>query len=291
VRIYAMLRNEYLDDLKRMRASAGLGNERLRLGGIKRWFGNSLSGQTCWLYEPYVDRPDYYGIPPKDSQADIDQRVMEIHSAGFQACIHANGDREIDMLLNAYEKALQAKPREDHRHRIEHCSVVSERILDRIQQLGIVLAPHSYVYEHGDKMEAYGPGRWDMMHPNRSAIDRGIPIAGNSDSPVSKAHPLLRIQSMVTRRSAEGKVYGAKQRVTVEQAIRAWTLGSAFASFEEKIKGSITVGKLADVVVLASDPRIVPAERLGQVKVDLTVIGGKIVFDRANSDNSPAEGR
>lgn len=280
VRIYAMLKIEHLDELKQILQTTGLGNERLRLGAIKKWFGNSLSGRTCWLYEPYADRPGYYGIPPKDSQSEINRQVSEIHTAGLQACIHANGDREIDMLLDAYERALKQSPRDNHRHRIEHCSVVNEQILRRIKHLGLVLATHSYVYEHGDKMEAYGPGRWDMMHPNRSAIEMGIPVAGNSDSPVSPARPLRRIQSLVTRRSAGGKVYGAAQRVTVNQAIQAWTLGSAFASFEEQIKGTIEPGKLADLVMLSDDPRSVAADRISEIVVDMTVIGGRVVYQR-----------
>ena len=118
------------------------------------------------------------------------------------------------------------------------------------------------------------------MHVNRTAIDMGIPVAGNSDSPVSAADPLLRIQSMVTRKSAEGKVYGPRQRVTVEQALRAWTLGIAFASFDEQIKGSISVGKLADFVVLNRDLLSVPPDELKDIQVDVTVIGGHVVYER-----------
>ena len=283
LRVYVMLKNEYLEDLKDFRSSGELGDDRLRLGAIKRWFGNSLSGQTCWLYQEYANRSGYYGIPPKDSQADIDLHVRQIHDAGFQACIHANGDREIDMLLDAFQKALAANPRDDHRHRIEHCSVVNQQILNRIKDLGIVLATHSYVYEHGDKMEAYGQHRWNWMHPNGSALKMGIPIAGNSDSPVSAAKPLLRIQSMVTRQSAEGKVYGEQQKVSVEQAIAAWTIGSAFASFDEQNKGSLTAGKLADLVVLSQDPRRVSPNQIGNIQVDQTIIGGSIVYDRSRT--------
>ena len=280
LRIYVMLRNEHLDELTKLKNAGKLGDDYFRLGAIKRWFGNSLSGRTCWLYQPYVDQPDYYGIPPKDSQDTINQRVREIHDAGFQACVHANGDREIDMLLNAYEAALQANPRANHRHRIEHCSVVNQQILGRIKQLGLVLATHSYVHEHGDKMEAYGEARWDWMHPNRSAMDMEIPVAGNSDSPVSAAHPMLRIQSMVTRRSAEGKYYGTKQRVSVEQALHAWTLGSAYAEFQENQKGSISKGKWADFVVLGQDPRRVDDDELQSLLIERTYIGGHLRYRR-----------
>src|SRR5215510_8322283 len=118
------------------------------------------------------------------------------------------------------------------------------------------------------------------MHPARSLIDLGIPMASHSDNPVSAADPLLRVQDMVTRTSAEGNVYGAKQRVTAEEALCAWTLGGAFASFEEDRKGSITVGKLADFVVLSGDPTKVAPEDIRSIPVEMTVVGGKIVFQR-----------
>ena len=194
---------------------------------------------------------------------------------------HSNGDREIDMVLDAIERALQKLPRIDHRHRIEHCSVANQRILERVKKLGVVLALHSYIYEHGDKMEEYGPSRWTMMHPNRSAIEMGIVVAGNSDSGVSAAHPMLRIQSMVTRMTAEGKVYGPEQKVSVDEAIWIWTMGSAYASFEEDIKGSIEVGKLADFVILSQDPNLVHPETIKEIVVEKTYVGGKLAYDHS----------
>jgi hypothetical protein len=279
IRIFAMHRSvSELDELMRRIDQ----NDRwLRTGAIKMFHGNSLSGQTCWLREPYAGRPNYYGIPPARTQESLNDRVSRIHDAGFQACIHANGDREIEMVLDAFEHALRKSPRENHRHRIEHASVCPDRLLPRIKQLGVVLAPHSYVWEHGDKMEAYGERRWNHMHPNKSATDAGIPVAGNSDSPVSQAHPLLRIQSMVTRTSAEGKVYGPRQRVSVEEALRIWTLGSAYACFAERDLGSLTVGKLADFVILSDDPRHVPPESLRHICVEATYVGGVRKFGTA----------
>ena len=170
-------------------------------------------------------------------------------------------------------------PRSDHRHRIEHASVVSPAILQRVKELELVLVLHSYVYEHGDKMEAFGADRWSMMHTNRLALDMGIPVAGNSDYGVSAAIPMLRIQSLVTRTSAEGKVYGPEQRISPEEAIRVWTMGSAYSVFEEDIKGSIEVGKLADFVVLSSDPTAVPVDEIKDITIRMTVVGGGIVYE------------
>jgi predicted amidohydrolase YtcJ len=284
VRINEMLGSRYLSRLDDLYIMQGFGNEWLRLGTIKIFHGNSLSGRTCWLSEPYdmvnpkTGKKDYYGIPPSRSQEKLDKLVYDIHKAGFQLACHSNGDREINMVLDAIEKALQKLPRNDHRHRIEHCSVTNQAILERVKKLGVVLALHSYVYEHGDKMEAYGPKRWPMMHPNRTAKEMGIVVAGNSDSGVSAAHPLLRIQSMVTRKTAEGRVYGSEQKLSVEDAIHIWTMGSAYASFEENIKGSIEVGKLADFVVLSQNPSSVPPDTIKDIQVEQTYVGGKLAY-------------
>lgn len=280
LRFYFMLREADLDEAVRRQREDTPDPDSVRYGAIKLFHGNSLSAQTCWLSKPYANRPDYFGVPPARSQESLNKLILSVHEAGLQASVHCNGDREIDMLVTAFENALAQKPRANHRHRIEHGSVVTEDLLRRIKKLGLVVVPHSYIWEHGDKMENYGEWRWDWMHAARSMLDLGIPIAGHSDSPVSAAEPLLRIQDMVTRTSAEGKVYGAKQRVTAEEALRAWTLGGAYASFEEDRKGSIEPGKLADFVVLAADLTRVKPETIKDIPIEKTFIGGKMVFER-----------
>jgi predicted amidohydrolase YtcJ len=280
VRLYVMLRENYIERAVELTRATAADEWGVRYGAIKSFHGNSLSGQTAWLYEPYANRADYFGLAPARSRADLEALVLRIHKAGLQSCIHSNGDREIDAVLDAYEAALKAAPRPSHRHRIEHCSVVNPAILKRIKALELVIAPHSYVYEHGDKMENFGPARWDWMLANRSLIDQGTVVAGNSDYPISAAVPLLRIHDMVNRTSAEGKVYGPKQRCTVEQALRAFTLGSAYAEFAEQHKGSVEAGKLADFVVLDRDPRKVDPKAIKDIAVLRTVVDGQTVFER-----------
>jgi predicted amidohydrolase YtcJ len=280
VRLYIMLRERYIDQAVELKNAQAPGDWDVHYGAIKSFYGNSLSGQTAWLYEPYANQADYFGLPPGRSRAELETLVRRIHKAGLQSCIHSNGDREIDLVLDAYEAALKEAPRTNHRHRIEHCSVVNEAILKRIKDLDLVIAPHSYIYEHGDKLVNFGSERWDWMLPNRSLLAQGTVVAGNSDYPISAAEPLLRIHDMVNRTSAEGKVYGPKQRCTVEQALRAFTLGSAYAEFAEQHKGSIEAGKLADFVVLDRDPRAVDPKAIKDISVLRTVIGGKTVFEK-----------
>jgi predicted amidohydrolase YtcJ len=179
--------------LKALGLKSGFGDDLLRLTSIKVFHGNSLSGRTAWLREPYSDRPGYYGIPPARSQEDLDQAFQQMHDAGWQIATHSNGDREIDMVLTAIERAQANNPRPDPRHRIEHASVMTQALLDRARKDGVILVFHSYMWEHGEKLESFGEKRLAMIHPYRTAIDMGIHVAGHSDSPVSAADPLLRI--------------------------------------------------------------------------------------------------
>jgi predicted amidohydrolase YtcJ len=292
VRIGFMFSDSNFRELQAQGRKYGEGDDRLRVTSIKVFHGNSLSGRTCWLSEPYSDRPDYFGIPPARPQEQLDQMFQQMHDAGWQIATHSNGDREIDMVLTAIERAQARNPRPDARHRIEHASVMNQSLLDRARKAGVILVFHSYMWEHGDKLASYGEKRLEMMHPHRTAMDMGIHLAGHSDSTVSAADPLLRIQDMVTRKGAhdkgsEGKEYGANQRVGVEEALEVWTLGGAYATFEEKIKGSITPGKLADFVVLRADPRKVSPDAIKDIVIDSTWIGGQSVF--AASSNATAK--
>jgi predicted amidohydrolase YtcJ len=134
-------------------------------------------------------------------------------------------------------------------------------------------------------LEAYGEQRWAWMFANASSFEHGIPNAANSDFPVSDLNPMLRIQSLVTRRSRWGTVYGPSQRLSVEQALHAYTMGSAYASFEEDEKGSITPGKLADFVILSHDPRAVLPESISTIVVEQTFVAGVKRFDRSEADD------
>lgn len=281
MRVYMMVLSDNLAYLKELSLRTGFGNNRLKIGAIKMFLDGAIAGRTASLYEPYEGRPDDYGILVL-TQEELDKRIFEAHEAGLQIGVHANGDRAIDMLLDSYEKALHKLPRVNHRHRIEHCTVVNTTILKRIKELGLVVLPFAtYIWEHGEKMKEYGK-RISMMFACRSFLDYGIPVAGSTDNPCGPVEPLLGLQSMVTRKSKDGEILGAEQKISIEEAIKIYTLGSAYASFEENVKGSIEVGKLADFVVLSNDPTRVSPDSIRAIDVEKTIVGGKIVYERCN---------
>lgn len=278
VRVGFMFSAGSFDELQAAGVERGLGDDRLRITALKTFQGNSLSGRTAWLSQPYSDRPGYFGIPPARSQEQLDADYEKWWNAGWQVATHSNGDREIDMVLTAIERAQAKSPRPDARWRIEHASVMNQAMLDRAKKEGVILVFHSYMWEYGEILASYGPERLAMMHAYRTAIAMGIPVAGHSDSPVSAAYPLRRIQDMVTRKDSSGVLRGENQRISVEEAIKVWTLDGAYATFEENIKGSITPGKLADFVVLEKDPRTVPPDTINDIVIEATYLGGEKVY-------------
>ena len=283
LRVYMLIAYEYLPHLKALNLKTGFGNEWLRVGGIKVFADGAIAGRTAYLSEPYVGTNDH-GILVAGSEEALHDSIGQAHEAGFQVCVHANGDRAIAMALDGFEKALEAFPRKDHRHRLEHCTVVNGEILGRMKRLKLLALPFgSYIHHHGEKMlPYYGPDRVKMMFAHRSFLDSGIPVSGSSDNPCGPHEPLLAIQSCVTRKSAAGEVLGAQQRIDVEEAIRIYTVASAYASFEEDLKGSIAAGKLADLVVLGEDPRRVNPDEIKDIPVAMTMVGGEIKYARAH---------
>jgi predicted amidohydrolase YtcJ len=278
VRVGFMFSAGSFDELQAAGIERGLGDDRLRITALKTFQGSSLSGRTAWLSQPYSDRPGYFGIPPARSQEQLDADYEKWWNAGWQVATHSNGDREIEMVLTAIERAQAKNPRPDARWRIEHASVMNQAMLDRAKKDGVILVFHSYMWEYGEILASYGTERLAMMHAYRTAIAMGIPVAGHSDSPVSAAYPLRRIQDMVTRKDSSGVLRGENQRISVDEAIKVWTLDGAYATFEENIKGSITPGKLADFIVLEKDPRTVPPDTIKDIVLEATYLGGEKVY-------------
>lgn len=253
----------------------GLGNEMVRIGPVKFTADGSASERTMRMSTPFVGRPNDYGILVMD-QKQIDFAVEEAHANRWQIGFHANGDVAIDMVLSAYERALAKWPHPDRRHRIEHCTLVNPQLIARIKGTGTIPAPFwTYVYYHGEKWQAYGEERLGSMFAHRSFLDAGVRVVGASDYTPGPFEPMMALQSMVTRTDYAGRVWGARQKITVEQALRVATVNGAYASYEEDVKGSITAGKYADFVMLEKDPRTVDPLTLKDVRVLRTVTGGR----------------
>ncbi len=277
-RVYMMMRGPY-NSLRQAGVSTGLGDQWLRVGGVKYGADGSASERTMRMSTPYVGRPDDYGILTM-SQEEIHEAVEVAHRANWQVGIHANGDVTIDMVLNAYERVQELWPRPNPRHRIEHCSLVNPDLLARIKAAGAVPTPfYTYAHYHGNKWVEYGPEKMEWMFPHRSFLDYDIPVAPASDYTPGPYEPLMAIQSMVTRKDFEGRVWGPSQRISVAEAMRICTMGGAYASFEEDIKGSVTVGKLADFVVLAADPHDTDPDAIKEIPVLRTVAGGRVTHE------------
>ncbi len=282
-RSYLMIRDSgVFTGLKAAGITTGFGDEWVRIGGVKYGADGSASERTMRMSTPYVGTTDY-GILTM-TQEEIHAAVDDAHSSGFQVGIHANGDVAIEMVLTAYERALGKWPRPDCRHRIEHCSLVNPAIIERIRKLGVIPTPFwTYVYFHGEKWAQYGEEKMRWMFAHRSFLDAGIRVPGASDYRPGPFEPLMAIQSMVTRTDYAGRVWGANQRVTVDEAIRIGTLHGAYASYEEDIKGSITAGKLADFVVLERDPHEGEPYLIKDIKVARTVVGGRTMYPKGES--------
>ena len=257
----------------------GMGNEWLRVGGVKYYADGSASERTMRMSTPYVGRPDDYGILTM-TQEEVHEAVEEAHRRRWQVGIHANGDVAIDMVLKAYERVQANWPRPDPRHRLEHCSLVNPDLLRRIKAVGAIPTPfYTYAHYHGNKWVEYGAEKMRWMFAHRSFLDYGIPVASGSDYVPGPYEPLMALQSMVTRKDFQGRVWGPNQRISIDEALRVCTVNAAHASFEENIKGSITAGKLADFVVLAEDPHGVDPDRIKEIQVVRTVVGGQTVHE------------
>jgi len=281
-RSYMMVRGSAFPQLRDAGVYTGLGDEWLRVGGVKFAADGSASERTMRMSTPYVGTNDY-GIQTM-TQEQIHQVVDDAHSHNWQIGIHANGDVTIDMVLKAYERALARWPHPDRRHRIEHCSLVNPDLLRRIKATGSIPTPFwTYVYFHGEKWSHYGAEKLRWMFAHRSFLDAGIQVPGASDYGPGPFEPLMAIQSMVTRRDYQGREWGPNQKVTVDEALRIGTIHGAWASYEEHLKGSITAGKLADFVILARDPHEVDPNSIKDIAVARTVVGGRTVHPKGES--------
>jgi predicted amidohydrolase YtcJ len=236
----------------------------------------SVDALTAALYEPYTNDPTTLGMLYHNND-EFYRFIEKVHKAGCQISIHAESDRSVDQVLWAYEKVLEKYPRKDHRHRIEHFELVTMKQIKRATRLGVALAMQPAFMTVCENLEDYrvlfGEERIKRFHPYRSILDDGALVAGGSDSPVTRINPLEGIHALVNHSIKE-------QRIDVYEAIEIFTINNAKIGFEEDVKGSIEEGKLADFVVLSDDPYRVPREKIREIKVEMTIVGGKVVYQR-----------
>jgi predicted amidohydrolase YtcJ len=279
LRVYCSIFFAHIQHMLDAGIRTGLGDEWVRVGFMKMICDGSISERTARLSQPYIGRPNDFGILVA-TEEELYENARKAHEAGWQIGTHANGDVGIDTTLRVYERLQKEMPRRDPRFRLEHCTVVNDSLVQRIKALGAIPTPFStYVYYHGEKMKEYGAERLDHMFALRSFIDAGIRPTQASDYPPGPFEPMMALQSEVTRADMKGTVWGARQKITLEEAIRVGTLHGAYASYEESLKGSIEPGKVADLVVLGRDPFKTDPSQLINTPVERTMVGGKWVWE------------
>jgi predicted amidohydrolase YtcJ len=274
----------------------GFGDCHLKIGPAKIIVDGSIQGYTGWLAEPYhvpfKGNSSYRGYPVTAPET-LNRLVLGAHKAGCQIAAHGNGDAAIDAILDAYQLAQKESPRPDARHRIEHCQMAREDQLDRMAELGVspsFFASHTYYWGDRHKAIFMGPERAKRISPLKSALKRGIKFTLHSDCPVTPVSPLFCVFAAVNRITRNGEVLGPEFRLTPEEALRSVTIDAAWQTFDEKRKGSIEVGKLADFTILAENPLSVPPEGIKDIKVEEVIIGGKPEFRRTESSGGNITG-
>lgn len=279
MRIYCFIGWTYIDRMIAAGVRTGLGDEWVRIGGMKQVADGAISGRTARLSQPYIGRPNDYGTFSA-TEDELYEYGRKAYSAGWQLGTHANGDVAIERVLGVYERLNREFPRKDPRFRIEHCTLINDSIIERMRALSVIPTPFStYVYYHGEKMQYYGEERLKHMFALRTFLDAGLRPTQASDYPPGEFPAMMALQSEVTRTDMSGHVWGANQRVTVEEAIRIGTINGAYASYEENLKGSIEPGKLGDLVVLGRDPFKEDPSTLVTIPVERTMTGGKWVYE------------
>jgi predicted amidohydrolase YtcJ len=257
----------------------GFGDDWIRLGPMKIFTDGSLVGRTAAMSAPYDGDPGNSGYLQADA-GHLARMIIAAHQAGWRVAAHAIGDGAIDLALDAFDAAASKHPRRDPRHRIEHFAAARPDQVARAAALGVIpVGQGRFATEIGDGMLAsVGPGRHPWLYRQRSLLDAGLVLPGSSDRPVVTGAPLLGIHDMVNRRTATGAPFNAGEAITAEEALRAYTWGSAYASKAEHVKGSVEEGKLADFTVLSEDPTAVSPDRIAGLQVIATIVDGEVRY-------------
>ncbi|HXO61318.1 MAG TPA: amidohydrolase [Candidatus Acidoferrales bacterium] len=285
-RIYAAPPIGRVDGQAKVGVRHAFGGPYLRIGAVKGFADGSLGSRTAYFFEPFNDQPGNHGLLSDEMQplSRMRDHMMTADGAGIQICTHAIGDQAISMILDLYAEVAKAHGPADRRFRIEHAQHMAAKDFDRFDQLNVIASVQPY--------HAIDDGRWaeprigheraSRTYAFRTFLNHRVRLAFGTDWDVAPLNPMLTLYAAVTRATLDDKNPGGwfpEQKLTIAEAIEAYTMGSAYAEFQEKIKGSITPGKLADMVMLSDDILSIDAGKIRDVKVLKTIVGGKVVFD------------
>lgn len=287
-RIYAApLENEWAAQ-DRTASRREFGSHTLRLGALKGFADGSLGSATAYFFEPYADTPGIRGLLTEEMQprAAIRERLMRADEAGMQLCLHGIGDQAISLILDLFEEIVREHGPRDRRLRIEHAQHVSPRDFERFARLNVIASvqPYHAIDDGCWAEQRVGPQRLKTSYPYRTFLANRVRIALGTDWYVAPLDPMLTLYAATTRETLDGRNPGGwlpGQKLTMAEAVSAYTMGSAYAEFQETQKGSITPGKLADIVLLSDNIFKMDPAQVRNVRVDVTVMGGKIVYSRA----------
>jgi len=275
------------DIFSRINMTTPFGSNRIQLGGLKAFVDGSLGSSTALFFEPYTGQTDNCGIKAGDMfpEGRLEQQLEAAEKAGLQVAVHAIGDKANSIILDVYSQVMNRNQSRDRRWRIEHVQHLIQDDLKRIFELGVIASVQPYhLWDDGCwAVEKVGPERIHSAYAFKSLLDNRVPLAMGSDWTVAPLNPLSGIYAAVTRHTQDGKNPGGwipEQKISLEEAIKGYTINGAFAEFSEEIKGSISAGKLADLVVLDQDFFSLPPDEILNTKVDLTIFDGKVIFSR-----------
>ncbi|MER3632733.1 MAG: amidohydrolase [Blastocatellia bacterium] len=283
-RIYACSPLADYDRWKRTGIHFGFGDSMLRVGCLKGFTDGSLGSTTAWFFKPYLDAPNTSGLPRAEVTTTMEKTIIEADKARLQVNIHAIGDRANATILDFYEAVVKTNGKRDRRFRIEHAQHLRQEDIPRFGTLGVVasMQPFHLIDDGRWAWKRLDNERLKGTYAFRSLLDSGAVLAFGSDSPVAPLNPLLGVYAAVTRRTLDGKNPGGwipEQKISVEEAVRAFTWGSAYAEFQENFKGTLTPGMLADFVMLSDDIFSIDPVKIKDAKVLMTVVDGKVVYE------------
>ncbi|MFC0349901.1 amidohydrolase [Undibacterium danionis] len=280
------------DDIRKLGLRRAFGSDYLRIGALKAYADGSLGSSTAYFHEPYLDAldldaPQARGMLAAEMQPldAMRERMIKADQAGLQLCIHAIGDDGIAAILDLFEDVVKANGPRDRRFRIEHAQHLAQKDFARFAKLGVIASVQPYhAIDDGRFVDKrIGHDRASRTYAFRSFLQHGVRLAIGTDWTVAPLDPMSAIYAAVTRATIDGQFpqgWYPEQKLTVAEVVQAYTMGSAYAEFQEQIKGSITVGKLADIVILSQDIFKIPPEQIKDVKIEKTMLGGKLVYER-----------